>query len=167
MDTPVIISALLQSEKLSNPLILLGTVNMDVSFNGSFKAELTKGKLKITGNAKADIRPSGDDVDASGLAYKLAPYTAANNGYKFANAQASFKYPDGYAIPRQVFSDVLGAWLDKPYANVCNPWRGSSFGMAASSMLFYKGDLSLAEYGGQHHATVADSRAFARIDRLD
>lgn len=68
-------------------------------------------------------------------------YTGKKDNYSFANSASSFGYGSRYFIPRQryvtaVQSIVRGsyyyAWADK--------WKGSCFGMAASTTEFYEGE---------------------------
>ena len=68
------------------------------------------------------------------------------DAYNFANLRSSFGYSNSYKIPMERYIEVVGsinanAAYD-PYA-----WSGSCFGFAATTGLFYTGNMNESKYG--------------------
>lgn len=71
------------------------------------------------------------------------------DSYSFENVRESFGYSGFvYKIPKiryiEIFGDTVGQMLYDEYGS--SSWRGSCFGMCATSLLFQRGMLSLANY---------------------
>lgn len=68
-------------------------------------------------------------------------YTQGEDHYSFTNASSSFGYGSRYFIPRQRYVTALQSIIRGSYYYAWDSsWRGSCFGMAASSTEFYQGD---------------------------
>ncbi len=68
-------------------------------------------------------------------------YTEKEDHYSFSNSSSSFGYGSKYFIPRQRFVTALQSVIRGSYYYAWDPsWRGSCFGMAASTTEFYEGD---------------------------
>ena len=68
-------------------------------------------------------------------------YTEQEDHYSFSNSSSSFGYGSKYFIPRQRFVTALQSVIRGSYYYAWDPsWRGSCFGMAASTTEFYEGD---------------------------
>lgn len=84
----------------------------------------------------ADGRWNG--IPVVGL-YKF--YTEQKDHYSFTNSRSSFGYGSRYFIPRQRFVTALQSIVRGSYYYAWDKsWRGSCFGMAASTLEFYEGD---------------------------
>ncbi len=68
-------------------------------------------------------------------------YTEQEDHYSFANSRSSFGYGSKYFIPRQRFVTALQSIVRGSYYYAWDKsWRGSCFGMAASTLEFYEGE---------------------------
>lgn len=66
-------------------------------------------------------------------------YTKNKDYYSFSNSAPSFGYAADYRIPRQRYVDVLQSITTGTYYYVINPnWKGSCYGMAATTLEFYE-----------------------------
>ncbi len=68
-------------------------------------------------------------------------YTNQKDDYSFANTDTSFGYSSKYFIPRQRYITAVQSVIRGSYYYAWDSaWRGSCFGMAASTLEFYQGD---------------------------
>lgn len=66
-------------------------------------------------------------------------YTEGQDHYSFANRASSFGYQEDYRVPRQRYVDVLDSIATGTYYYAISKyWRGSSYGMAATTLEFYE-----------------------------
>lgn len=75
-------------------------------------------------------------------------YTEQKDHYSFSNSEDSFGYGSLYYIPRQRYVTALQSVVRGSYYHEWDcGWRGSCFGMAASTTEFYEGDnFSVKDY---------------------
>lgn len=75
-------------------------------------------------------------------------YSLGYDNYRLKNSEDAFGYANNYSINISRYTDVLG--MAKGYQEWSNrnfgKWNGACFGMATSSALFYRKDLSLSQY---------------------
>ena len=75
-------------------------------------------------------------------------YTEKEDNYSFSNGSYSFGYSKDYRIPRQRYVDVLASIIRGTYYySIHKDWRGSCYGMAASTLEFYENsDFDITDY---------------------
>lgn len=98
-------------------------------------------------------------------------YTEGEDHYSFGNAGSSFGYGSQYYIPRQRYITALQSIVRGSYYYAWDKgWRGSCFGMAASTTEFYQGDaFELKDYGasaGNLYDLKAPGSSDAAITKL-
>lgn len=78
-------------------------------------------------------------------------YTGRKDTYSFANTGSSFGYWADYYIPRQRYVTAVQSIIRGSYYYALSEvWKGSCFGMAASSLEFYQGDnFDIKNYNSQ------------------
>ncbi len=77
-------------------------------------------------------------------------YTENKDHYSFANTRYSFGYSAGYRIPRRQYVDVLDVIKGSYYYAVNGAWKGSCYGMAATTLEFYENEaFNISNYGGE------------------
>lgn len=86
----------------------------------------------------SDMGNSWNGIPVEGL-YKF--YTEGEDNYSFDNSSNSFGYDADYLIPRQRYVTALQSIIRGSYYYAWSTaWKGSCFGMAASSTEFYQGE---------------------------
>ncbi|MCD8157395.1 MAG: leucine-rich repeat protein [Clostridiales bacterium] len=99
-------------------------------------------------------------------------YQPLTDSYSFSNVKESFGYSIIYKIPKSsyisVFGETLGSALYNVYAYTDSGslkfWKGSCFGMALTSMLFYANGLNPSEYCSSDYDRLYDVSAPASAD---
>ena len=84
--------------------------------------------------------------DTAEYNYLSKVYTIGVDNYSFTNDRVSFGYPVGYQISPAIFEEVLGTGRGIQEWKNWALWRGSCYGLSATSALFYNGTLNLSDY---------------------
>ena len=79
-------------------------------------------------------------------------YTEGKDYYSFSNSGTSFGYETDYRIPRERYVDLMNVSLGSYYYAINKMWKGSCYGMAASTLEFYEN----AEFSVQDYDTEAE-----------
>lgn len=97
----------------------------------------------------ATWKDAGDNWDGIPVVGQDKFYTEQKDHYSFSNSRGSFGYGSLYYIPRQRYVTALQSVVRGSYYHEWNcGWRGSCFGMAASTTEFYDGDnFTIKDYG--------------------
>lgn len=93
----------------------------------------------------------------NGIAFKLPEqgFDLKEDGYCLVNANCSFGYDSSwkkllglkeYTIPLERYKEVFGHAISKEQYRQIEEWKGNCFGMAATSVLFYKETIPLKPY---------------------
>ncbi len=86
-------------------------------------------------------KDAGDNWDGIPVIGLDKFYTEKEDHYSFSNSRGSFGYGSLYYIPRQRYVTALQSVVRGSYYHEWDcGWRGSCFGMAASTTEFYDGD---------------------------
>lgn len=89
----------------------------------------------------ATWKDAGDNWDGIPVIGLDKFYTEKEDHYSFSNSRGSFGYGSLYYIPRQRYVTALQSVVRGSYYHEWDcGWRGSCFGMAASTTEFYDGD---------------------------
>ena len=88
------------------------------------------------------------------------------HGYNFFNGRRSFGYGTGYKIPLARYQQVYGnAYTKHIYKQNVSTWGGSCFGMALTSIMFYKSYLSLGSYVSLANGGNLNSKGWKTVKR--
>jgi putative cell wall-binding protein len=94
-------------------------------------------------------------------------FLMGEDNYRFSNSAASFGYAKNYSVPLARYEAVLPRTEAMQYYNYDNPWGGSCYGFASSSLRFNDASMQPGEYGaGTTYGLATPASSTAKVTEM-